>query len=317
MRFRFTDEVEALLTDVINDRQSGAAQIACKAADVIGAFATSSFASDVATLHQGLRDLLQRMCYAHAVMAPLWNLREYILTVVEQNANLPVEQLCTRVTQAAVSFSRSIERRRNGVAQRAANLITEGIVILTHSASSVVLATLSLARSQGKRFRVLCTESHPGGEGVALCEALRDAGVEVDLIADAMALPAMQRERCTMVLIGADAYAREGVVHKVGTWMLATSAQQLNIPVYSLGGTDKIMPSSAPPVTVLAYESRAYERMGDEQYDDKFTLELPYSFFWLFDVTPWSHITMVITERGRLTPMRLLEWLEEGRQWGA
>jgi translation initiation factor 2B subunit (eIF-2B alpha/beta/delta family) len=96
------------------------------------------------------------------------------------------------------------------------------------------------AMAAGRRFEVVCSESRPMCEGVALARRLAALGVPVHLVVDA-ALPEWMG-RADLVLLGADAITPEGAVNKVGTEPLLHAARRTGAPAFVLADSSKWLP---------------------------------------------------------------------------
>ncbi|MFN3423015.1 MAG: hypothetical protein ACK40X_14975, partial [Armatimonadota bacterium] len=154
--------------------------------------------------------------------------------------------------------------------------------ILTHSFSSLVYRSLIRASQKGKKFEVICTASFPGGEGISLAKALAKANIPVTLVADLQAFSWLMQ--CELMLVGADAWCEDGLVHKVGTKCLSTVANRIGVPVWSIGTSEKRLPmrwsdkmkGEAPPIArIFVPQDRT-----------------------LYDLTEWELVTGIIDETG-------------------
>lgn len=167
---------------------------------------------------------------------------------------------------------------RNGnriIASKVAELIPARPVVITLSNSSTVRDALVAIGARG----VYVMESHPGGEGAAMADALRSAlggkpGHEfVELIPD----DAIGRfvPLCDCALVGIDAFDGTGAIwHKLGTLRLAQLCHEIGRPFYAVGHSLKrsgVELAPAPPV--------------DAQTGAR-----------LFDRTPGELITGILTE---------------------
>jgi translation initiation factor 2B subunit (eIF-2B alpha/beta/delta family) len=98
---------------------------------------------------------------------------------------------------------------------------------------------------------VICTVSSPQEEGRAFADALREAGLEVELVDDGAA-PA-QLEWATLLLLGADTVFRCGnLCNKQGTRGLAEAAADRTVPTVVASEVIKLAPipvSAAPPLS--------------------------------------------------------------------
>jgi translation initiation factor eIF-2B subunit delta len=144
------------------------------------------------------------------------------------------------------------------IAGHAAELIPEHAVVLTHSASEAVFASLRHAREHERNFRVIATESRPECEGVELAARLRDGGIETEIIIDAAM--AQAADIANVVFVGADSVSASNVVNKVGTRLLALAARDAGKPAYVLCPSMKLWDREAPPVEGFEATRRALFR---------------------------------------------------------
>ena len=144
---------------------------------------------------EDIPEIAQALVEAQPSMAPMYNLAQRVLASSDVKA-------------ACVEFLESMEQSAARVAEIAAALIEDGMTVMTHSFSSTVLAAFREAHQSGKNFKVICPESRPVCEGVALAASLGMGGISASVIADAAAyrlLPEVQ-----LVWVGADAISLRG-----------------------------------------------------------------------------------------------------------
>lgn len=219
-----------------------------------------------------LIEAAEQISNAHPAMAPLWHLAQ----LTRENAENPQGLL-----SALKQFLLDMETHAEASISHASDWLPEG-KILTHSFSSLVLQSLIRANQKGKRFEVICTASFPGGEGIGLAKALSKANVPVTLVADLQAFAWLMH--CELVLVGADAWCEDGLVHKVGTWCLAFAAKQLGVPVWSIGTSEKRLPT------------KWSEKMkGESPLLTRFSIPQDRT---LYDLTEWELVTGIIDEAG-------------------
>lgn len=258
------------LSQLIEDRSSGASEITARARELLCEMARAS--DDPMTT---VGDAGMRLIEAHPAMAPLLNLVDTTLHVLEEQGPAGLDGLI----EAA-------KERYRAVVEHGARLVGGQATVATYSRSGTVLDAIRTAAAPP---RVLVSEARPGGEGLTVARELAEAGVEVTLTVDA-ALPGLLAD-ADLLLVGADSLCRKGVVNKVGTQALAQAAISAGCPTVVLASTDKLLPGayrSAPPLTTQA----------------ELDLELPAEVeatVPLFEVAAWEHIDQVVTERGRRT----------------
>ena len=130
--------------------------------------------------------------------------------------------------------------------------------VLTHSRSSTVEYVLKQLGKSGTLLSLICTESRPLNEGVALANAVSDS-VNTTIIVDALVDTVMNQ--CDCVFLGADAIDQSGnILNKAGSRLIALSAQAHSVPVIGLAETMKIIHGHS--VASLSGEFHAAAELG-------------------------------------------------------
>ncbi|MCS7191451.1 MAG: hypothetical protein NZ937_00495 [Armatimonadetes bacterium] len=209
---------------------------------------------------------------AHPAMASLWHLAQLTYGYAE-NPKVLKSQLNQFLAEMEVSTKASIAH--------ASEWLPEG-KILTHSFSSLVHQSLIHASRKGKNLEIICTASFPGGEGIDLAKALSKANLKVTLVADLQAFAWLKG--CEIVFLGADAWCEDGLVHKVGTKILASFANQIGVPVWSVGTSKKRLPLQWNE----AMKGEAPSLVRSPIPQDK----------TLYDLTDWKLVAGIIDELG-------------------
>jgi translation initiation factor 2B subunit (eIF-2B alpha/beta/delta family) len=256
-----TERIEAIR----RNRTSGAAEITAEAAQILLSAAVDH-----------VPEAARLLVAAQPAMAPLVNLARTALSTSDAH-------------EAVRDFVRRMREAAPRVAEHAARLVREGTAVLTHSYSSAVFSALRVAWDAGVRFRVTCTESRPMCEGATLAAALGQLGVPVTLIADAAVASVMPET--ALVLVGADAVSRSGVVNKTGTALVALAAAAHGVPMYALCGSEKILPED-------------YELPSEPPKDPSEILQDPAPYVsvrnYYFETTPRESFAGIVTEDGIL-----------------
>ncbi len=198
--------------------------------------------------------LLLRLIKAQPAMAPFVNLRRIL-----RQALMP-EQLVTpfQIKDVLHRINTFLETDRHNMIVYGAEFINDGETYLTVSNSQAVRDTFLAAKSAGKIFKVICTESRPTNEGVRLAETLHYAGIKTTLIVDA-AVYAHTR-RCSGIFVGADFITRDGWGNKIGTSAVCLAAHDFGIPVWCCAEQIKVTksrqfqfrPAKKPPEEVYS-----------------------------------------------------------------
>lgn len=192
-------------------------------------------------------------------------------------------------------FVEKVAQSRDKIAKLGHPFIKDGMSVLTHSYSRVVLKVLVAAAAAKKRFKVYVTQSCPDKSGEQMAKALSDAGIPVVVILDAAAGYVM--EKVDMILVGAEGVVESGgIINKIGTYQIATSAKVANKPVFVVVESFKfvrhIYPLNQEDVpNEYKYRASTLENNKDLSYEHP-----------LIDYTPPSYISLLFTDLGVLTP---------------
>jgi ribose 1,5-bisphosphate isomerase len=188
------------------------------------------------------------------------------------------------------------------IASRNYNLIKNGSTVLTHCHSSVVVEIMKKAWDKKINFRVVATETRPLLQGKKTAKELSGYGIPVVYTDDVAFghLWQMHKRKISMVLLGVDAIRKEGVVNKVGSYVIAVFAKENMIPVYFVGELMKIDKRKA-----IEIEERNPEEIISQRELPDVRIENV-----AFDITPWKYITGVVTEKGILKPREILRRLK-------
>jgi len=177
-------------------------------------------------------------------------------------------------------------------------IIRKNTKIMTHCHSGEALSVIKKAWKSGNKISVIATETDPLEQGVKTAKELSGEGIPVTLITDNAVGYFMKN--VDMVIVGADAIRREGVVNKIGTSLLAFAAKTNKKPFYVVADTLKFDKRK---------EFRIEERPVKEFYRE---LLRPGNLKGIklrnpaFDITRWKFIMKVITEKGIFTPKKVL-----------
>jgi methylthioribose-1-phosphate isomerase len=194
------------------------------------------------------------------------------------------------------------------IGEMGASLIPDGATILTHC-NTGALATagygtaqgvIVLAREQGKRLKVLVTETRPLLQGARITAwELKRTGIPFTLITDSMAGYFMARKEVTCVIVGADRIAANGdTANKIGTYSLAVLAREHGIPFYVAA------PTSTIDLSITSGTDIPIEMRNPDEVTH--ILGVPITPKGVeaanpaFDVTPCRYVTAIITEKGIL-----------------
>jgi len=217
-----------------------------------------------------------------------------------------IDQIRKTLIDEAVKIHSEEAEATKRLSQLGAELIQDGFSILTHCNAGALATTgygtalgvIKWAKEQGKKIKVLATETRPLLQGARITTwELKQAGIPVTLITDSMAGSFMSRGEVSCVIVGADRIASNGdTANKIGTYSLAVLAKENGIPFYVAAPTTTIDRSLASgdeiPIEQRSPEEVTHIR-GVSIAPEGIDVANP-----AFDVTPHRYITAIITEKG-------------------
>ncbi|MEM1563708.1 MAG: S-methyl-5-thioribose-1-phosphate isomerase [Candidatus Bathyarchaeia archaeon] len=216
---------------------------------------------------------------------------EGLVALVVEEAN--------RIADEDVAANRSMGRH-------GATLIDDGDTVLTHCNAGALatvdygtaLGVVRAAIEQGKKVRVIATETRPKLQGARLTayELKRD-GIPVTLISDTMVGYIMYKRMVDKVIVGADRIVRDAVINKIGTYQIAVLAKEHNIPFYVAA------PKSTFDLAHTAADIKIEERSPEEVTcigSERIAPEGVPVLNPAFDITPIKYVTAIICEEGIL-----------------
>ncbi len=234
----------------------------------------------------------------------LFQVIERMLKIAE--AGKDVEQTKKALVSEAIKIHGESREADQSLSQFGAELIKDGFSILTHCNAGLLatagygtaLGVIKWAHEQGKKIKVLATETRPLLQGARLTAwELKEANIPFKLITDSMAGYFMCQGKISCVIVGADCIARNGdTANKIGTYSLAVLAKENNIPFYVAAPTTTIDPKLSTG-DEIPIEERSPEEVTHIQ-GVRIAPEGVEVLNPAFDVTPSQYITAIITEKG-------------------
>lgn len=128
------------------------------------------------------------------------------------------------------------------IADHGASLIKNDMVVYTHCHSSSVIRILEEAKKQGRKFKVLNTETRPLFQGRKTSVDLVRLGIENYHFVDSAMRQAIKH--ADLVLLGADSITEKRILNKIGSELVCETAQRFNKPVYICSSSWKFDPQS-------------------------------------------------------------------------
>ena len=270
------------------DHTSGASVLLGRAIEAARLFLVAARAVPPTRLLPALARFTRLLVDSQPSMAPFLTLANALWLGVESQPAAPGEGL----HDALVQYADETDRILLATIRHGAGLLRSSGLVVTYSNSTAVRMALRRAVAAGRRFEVVCSESRPMREGLSLAKSLADAGIPVHLVTDA-ALPAWT-EKAHLVLVGADAVVREGIVNKIGTQPLLRASRDAGVPAFVLADSRKW----------LAPRLQAFWRVREEPPRELTTMRHPnlHVHNRYFDLTPHGLLTGLVWERGVIAP---------------
>ena len=251
-------------------------------------------------------------CRPHSVS--MGNAFTFLKTAVASlDRDAPYDTMKGILLNTMRAYSRErIEYADHAIASLACQKLLDDEVILTYGHSQVVKVLLKQQAASNKRFRVIVVDSRPLLEGRQLLHELRQAGIECSYIL-LNALTYVLQD-VTKVLLGASALMSDGsILGRVGTACVALAAHAQHIPVLICRETYKISyrvqlesitGNELGNPKALASTNTNSKILNDETPNLRL-LNL------LYDLTPASFVSGIVTELGIVPPTSVAVLLRE------
>ena len=212
------------------------------------------------------------------------------------------EDSCAFVVEEAQKIAEEDVTANRLMGKRGAELLHDGDVVLTHCNAGALatvdygtaLGVIRAAWEQGKKIKVIATETRPKLQGARLTvyELKRD-GIPVTLITDNMVGYVMYKRLVSNVIVGADRIVRDAVINKIGTYTIAVLAKKHNIPFYVAAPKSTFdLVHSSTDVTIEERRPEEVTHAGSQRIAPEGVNVLNPAF----DVTPLEYVTAIICE---------------------
>ena len=265
--------------------------VAVKAAEALAELADREFPTVEAYL-RALEQNSHALQRANPSHASLHTTQEAIIDRVRSADPADVDE-ATKLTQDAIDdVVADVTAAKERAASRAVDVIAEDDTLLLHDYSSTVISTLEKAIDAGETFDLYLTESRPRYLGRKTARELSEhPGLDVTLIVDSAS--GYYLSECDRVLLGMTCIVEDRLYNRVGTYPLASTAADCDVPVTIVGSGAKIVDGG------FSFENDfrpASEVMREPA--DGFTIENP-----AYDATPVRLLDTVVTDDGVVDPL--------------
>jgi len=278
---RMIDETVAEIADMQTHSSS---VVAVKAAEALLELTEADYPTVeeyVVTVAQN-SDALRRANRSHA---SLQTTQRDIVRRLESGDFESVEEAKAKTREVVQDVVARVQAAKERAAERAVDSLADGPTVLTHDYSSTVLEAIERAVDDGVDLDVYCTEARPRFLGRKMVRALAEIdGVEAHLLVDGASSEVLPE--CDQVLVGMDCIVDDTLYNRVGTYPLAATAADLDVPVRVVGGEAKVVDGG------FAFENE-YRPASEVMLEpaDGFEIENP-----AYDATPTRLLESVITD---------------------
>lgn len=306
---KLPEEADRIADGIRSMRIRGAGLIARSAVEALQIVAEDSKANDIESFVNELTDAARILLQTRPTAVSLPNGIRYVMHRVNAARNRAgsIEEIRAIATRAAEEFVENAKTAVQRIGEIGARRIRDGDVLLTHCNSSAAIEIMKTAWKEGRKFKVLVTETRPRFQGHITARELAKAGIPVTLILDDAVRYFMQL--VDKVIVGADAITANGaLVNKIGTSMVALAAHEARVRVFVAAETYKFSPETMIGELVTIEERDPSEMISDEQRRRIGSIKVLNPSF---DVTPAEYIDLIITERGIIPPVGAILILEE------
>jgi len=187
---------------------------------------------------QGATNIAKKAFYAYKLI-PTKNSKKTLISL------RPTEPMLYNILKIADKISyaeliKKLNKSQEKINNEVSKIIKKNSVIFTHCHSSTLVKALVFSKKIGKKFEVYNTETRPLYQGKKTAKELSKAKIKVTMFVDSAAKIALTKEQdkeektrpVNIVLLGADALTKDGVVNKVGSGMFSQIAKSNHIPVF-------------------------------------------------------------------------------------
>lgn len=307
-----SSDIERISRAIENMEIRGAPAIGVAAALALGVVALRSRASSTSEFAEEIRRASDRLSRTRPTAFNLFWALERINRVVRDGVekNLSIDEIKRSVVEEALKIQREDLEANIMIGRYGSELIEDGDTILTHcntgslatSGFGTALGVIRYAWAQGKRIKVIATETRPVLQGARLTVwELRRDGIPVTLITDNMVGYVMSKGLVNKVVVGADRVLRSGhVINKIGTFSIAVLSSYHKIPFYVAIPLSTL--DLKNDISRIVIEERNPEEVRSVLGKISITVRDVEVLNPAFDITPPELVTAIITNKGIAKP---------------
>jgi ribose 1,5-bisphosphate isomerase len=285
--------------DISSMKVRGAAELARHAAEGMKGEALAYDGHDLAALRTILEQARADLIAARPTAVSLSNAVAFTLKGTEEATS--AQELAAMVAANSDAFVKRSREALQIIGKLGSNRIRDGDLVMTHCNSKAALSAIITAHEEGKRIKVIATESRPWRQGLLTSKDLHEAGVPVEMIIDSAVRSMMNK--VDVVVVGADTIASNGaLINKIGTSQVALAAHEARVPFVVCAETFKFSPRTVLGELVEIEERDAAEIVKPGDLPDGVGVRNP-----VFDATPPEYIDCIVTEIGVIPPYAAYE----------
>ena len=278
--------IDETVAEIEEMRTHSSSIVATKAARALEDLLDREFAT-VEEYERALERNSSALRRANPSHASLQTTQREIVSRVSQAGSDTVEEAKDRTREAIDAVVEAVENGKSNAAANALGLLEDGATILTHDYSSTVLEAIERATADGAYLTVYVTEARPRYLGRKTARTLAEMDrVETHLIVDSAC--GHYLAECDHVLLGMTCIVGDSLYNRVGTFPIAATAAQVDVPVTVVGSSAKIVPERFK----FENEFRSASEVIREPAEG-FAVENP-----AYDATPVSLLESVVTDEG-------------------
>jgi len=234
-----------------------------------------------------------------------------ILKKVHESSDSSVSALSDLVVSEAKNMADEDAEINRKIGEYGSKLIVDGDTVLTHCNAGglatvdygTALGVVRAAWEQGKKIRVVVTETRPKLQGARLTAfELKRMGIPFTLITDSMVGFVMSKRLINKVIVGADRIVCDAVINKIGTYSIAVLAHEHRVSFYVAAPLSTFdLEHTAMDVVIEERNPEEVISFGSEKIAPSGTVVLNPAF----DITPMKYVSALISEKGVLAPKQL------------
>lgn len=283
---KFDAKAELILSDISNDRHSGARELVIRALEQLSTYGYTLKKQSAEEQKHRLKALAYDLSTLRPSMASLQNtLNDWLLALERIKTSNPigfiedVQALCTEQING-------LNFKQEKLVNQAVEALSEAHSIMTISRSSTLVSVFKRLMQRPLTF-IIC-ESRPGNEGKQLATELAALDFSVEYIVDAAINNHINQ--VDAVVVGADTILFDGaVVNKCGTSLLALAANYSNRPFYVIADSSKF--------SRVARDELIIEEMEPHELEAPVSSRIKARNLY-FDITDANLVTHYLTDKG-------------------